>query len=145
MINYFPPVNRTFRYLQTNRSNVLGSIWSSFNLDFETNLGVIRLAQKLVINTASTDDADLGTPSAFAFWNTKWWSVCDTTIFSSASVDVTSAWTEDAGTNAVKTYDFQQSDLAVFDDRLWSTSGGLSPELFSRAGTTWTSRDTLGG
>lgn len=141
---FFPPKNQNYTYLQTNRSDLVGSLWSSFNLDFQTNLGAMRLAQKLVINTTSTDDSDLGTPSAFEYWNTKWWAICDTTIFSSASIDVTSAFTEDAGTNAVKTYDFQQSDLGVFDNRLWSTSGGLSPELFSRTATTWTSRDTLG-
>lgn len=145
MKNFFPPKNQNYTYLQTNRSDIFGSLWSSFNLDFQTNLGAMRLAQKLVTNTTSSDDADLGSPCAFEFWNGTWWAICNTTIFvnSSANADITVGFIEDTGTGAVKTYDFQESDLAVFDDRLWSTSGGLSPHLYSRTSSTWTVRDDL--
>ena len=95
---FFPPKNQNFTFLQTNRSDDLGSIWSSFNLDFQTNLGVIRLSQKLVTNTTSSDDADLGLPYAFEFFDTMWWAVCGTRIFHNSSVDLTSGFTEDAST-----------------------------------------------
>lgn len=242
MKNYFPPQNQSFKYLQTNRSDDLGSIWSSFNLDFQSNLGTIRLAQKLVANTSSTDDADLGVPCAFEYWGAKWWSICDTTIFNTADADITGAFTEDTNgfligdsttqfditnpsgttfrytfdgtgtdplitaltfpvgaivvvnaqnfnagnkgtftvtdsganyfevTNAAgveendktigtgnirvahgsqsKQYNFQQSDLCVFDGRLWATTSGLSAKLYSLTNNlsvnSWVLRDDLG-
>lgn len=142
---FFPPQNQNFRYLQTNRSDVLGSIWSSFNLDFQSNLGVMRLAEKLVINTASTDDADLGTPTAFEYFDDRWFAICGTTVFKNASEQLTGSFSEDASTGAVKTYDAEESDLAIFNNRLWSTA---SSKLYSKAsgsGTgTWTERDSIG-
>lgn len=134
----FPP--REQGYLQTNRSDVLGSLWSTFNLDFLSNLGVVRLAKKLVTNTTSSDDGDLGVPCAFEFWNSKWWAICNTTIFSNPTADITGAFTEDAGTGAVKDYSFHYSDLETFDDRLWSTNNA---KLYSLVATTWTERDVL--
>jgi len=94
MKNYFPPQNQNFRYLQTNRSNRLGSLWSSFNLDFQSKLGTLRLANKLVINTSSTDDADLGRPGAFAHWYTKWWAICGSGIFQTADELLTGGFTQ---------------------------------------------------
>lgn len=94
MKNYFPAQNQKYTYLQTNRSDILGSIWSSFNLDFQTNLGTMRLAQKLVTNTTSSDDSDLGVPSAFEFFGGVWWAICDTTIFTNTSPDIKVAFTE---------------------------------------------------
>lgn len=97
MKNYFPPQNQNYTYLQTNRSDDFGSIWSSFNLDFQTNLGTMRLAQKLVMNTSSVDDADMGLPVAFSYWSGKWWSICGTRIFTNTDSDITTAFTEDPG------------------------------------------------
>jgi len=85
MKSTFPPQNQTFRYLQTNRSDRLGSLWSSFNLDFQSKLGTLKLANKLVINTNSTDDADLGRAGAFAHWYTKWWAICGSGIFQTSN------------------------------------------------------------
>lgn len=94
MKNFFPAKNKTYTYLQTNRSDIVGSLWSSFNLDFQSNLGALRLAQKLVTNTTSSDDSDLGVTSAFEFWSGKWWAICDTTIFNNTSADIKIAFAE---------------------------------------------------
>lgn len=142
MKKLFPPQNQDYTYLQTNRSDVLGSLWSGFNLDFQTNIGVIRLAQKLVTNTTSSDDSDLGLPSAFELYSGRWWAICNTTIFRTptSTTDITAGFVEDTSTGAVKTYDATISDLAVFDNRIWSTTNDT---LYSSTGSTWTSRDTL--
>ena len=95
---FFPPQNQNFRYLQTNRSDGLGSIWASFNLDFQSKLATMKLAQKLVTNTTSSDDADLGLPVAFDFFFNKWWSICGTRIFKNDSPLITAAFTEESGT-----------------------------------------------
>ncbi len=145
MKTYFPPQNQNFKFLQTNRSDVLGSLWSTFNIDLQSNLGVLRVAHKLVTNTTSSDDADLGMPGAFAVWLGQWWAICDTAIFTNASIDPTVAFTQDAGTGNVTTYKYQHSDLAVYDNRLWASTGGTDKKLYSRAGSTWTLRDTMSG
>jgi hypothetical protein len=95
MKNYFPPQNQTFRYLQTNRSDRLGSIWSSFNLDFQKKLGTLKLSSKLVTITTSSDDADLGLPTAFDFFYNMWWAICGTRIFKNESSDIITAFAED--------------------------------------------------
>lgn len=89
---YFPNQNG---YKQINRSDRLGSIWSSFNLDFQKKLGTLKLANKLVSLSTSSDDAVLGLPVAFQFWYNKWWAICGTRIFKSATNSITSEFTED--------------------------------------------------
>lgn len=98
---FFPPKNQNYTFLQTNRSDDLGSIWSSFNLDFQSNLGVIRLSPKLVTNTTSSDDADLGCPSAFDYFDDIWYAICDTKIFSNGSSSIVPNFTEDTSKYAV--------------------------------------------
>lgn len=73
----FPDPTKGYTYLQTNRSDDLGSIWSSFNLDFQTNLGVIRASTKLVTTTVSTT---MGIAGAFEYYNDAWYAVVGTGI-----------------------------------------------------------------
>lgn len=150
MKKYFPPQNQSYTYLQNNRSNILGSLWSTFNLDFQTNLGAIRLSQKLVTNTTTTDDADLGRPSAFEYFDGRWWALCGTHCFKNSSEAITGTFADDTSTNFITTYDSDESDLAVFDTRLWSSAPGkLYSKVANGSGTgSWTNRTgaaTLGG
>jgi len=95
MKSHFPPKNQNYQWLQTNRSDDFGSLWSTMNLDFQTNLGVIRLSQKLVTNTTSSDDADLGLPVAFEFFSGIWWAICGTRVFKNTTGELTSSFVED--------------------------------------------------
>jgi len=126
MKQYFPKPN--IGYLQTNRSDELGSLWSSFNLDFQKNLGSMKLSDKLVTNTTSSDDADLGLPYAFEFWANKWWAICGTRIFKSATAELTSAFTEDASGYGIgtATTEFDVSNPSGSTYR-YSYSGGYDP------------------
>jgi hypothetical protein len=92
MKNFFPSKNQTVPFMQTNRSDDLGSLWSSFNLDFQSNLGVIRLAQKLVINAQGTGITPLGCSSAFEYFDGKWWAIGGTRLYSNFSPDITSGF-----------------------------------------------------
>lgn len=94
MRNYLPSQQGT-PYLQINRGDELGNVWSSFGLDFQSKLNTLRLAQKLVTNTTSSDDADLGLPTAFEYWYNQWWAICGTRIFKSSSGELTSAFSEE--------------------------------------------------
>lgn len=93
MKQYFPKPNTG--YLQTNRSDELGSLWSSFNLDFQKNLGSMKLSDKLVTNTTSSDDAGLGLPTAFEVFDSVWWSICGTKIFKSSTDELTTTFSPD--------------------------------------------------
>lgn len=142
---YFPPKNQTVPFLQTNRSDDLGSLWSTFNLDFQSNLGVIRLSQKLVTATTSASDADLGCPSAFELFDGRWWAICGSRVFKNSSLLLMGSYSEDASANAQTTYGKEESDFALFNDALWATTASaLYSKVPNGSGTgDWTSRDSM--
>lgn len=141
----YPDSSKGYTFLQTNRSDDLGSIWSSFNLDFQSNLGATRLAQKLVTSTTSADDADLGCPTAFELFDGRWWSICGARVFKNSSLLLIGSYSEDASTGAQTNYGKEESDLALFNGLLWSTTtSGLYSKDANGGGTgTWTSRDSM--
>lgn len=101
MIKNFPPKDQGYTYLQTNRSDDLGSLWSTLNLDFQTNIGSIRLSPKLVINTSSSDDANLGVPVAFEYFDDRWFAICGTRVFKNSSEAVTASFSLDTSKYSV--------------------------------------------
>lgn len=101
MKHFFPPQNQNFKYLQTNRSDMLGSLWSTFNVDIQANLGALRLGKKLVNNTTSSDSALIGLPSAFEFFYGQWWAICDTSIFNNNSNLLTNTFSVDVSPYSV--------------------------------------------
>lgn len=140
----FPNENKVF--LQNNRTDVfpLGNIWSTFNIDLQTNLGVVRVAPRLKLNTSTADDADLGCPVAFKWFDTKIFAICGTRIFANSGLP-NAAFTEDASSGAQTDYSADESDMEIFNDALCATT---TDALYSKAtngsGTgAWTSRDTL--
>lgn len=53
-------------WAQPNKSDYTGDIWTSFNLDTSDNDGRLRLGTRLILNTGTSDVAELtGTPIAF--------------------------------------------------------------------------------
>lgn len=77
----FPNPNQSAPYIQTNRSDTLGSFWSTFNIELQNNLGDVRLGNKLVQVSNSVDDVDLGCPTSFVFWQSDWWCVAGAYIY----------------------------------------------------------------
>ena len=135
----FPNENKI--YLQNNRSNVYpqGNLWATFNMDFQTNVGVARVSPRLRINTSTTDDADLGVPVAFRWFNSKIWAICDTHIFTNSG-EPDDSFADDATTGFQTDYNADESDLEIFNGTLCSTT---TDGLFSCDGSNWTQRDTL--
>lgn len=144
MKKYFPDPRARVPYLQTNRSDDLGSLWSTKGLDFQSNLGAMRLAQKLETVRTTADDADLGTPTAFQYFDDRWFAICGTRVFKNTSESLVGTFSEDASTGAQTNYDSEYSDLEIFNGRLWSTTATTLYSKASGSGTgDWTSRDTL--
>lgn len=142
MIRVFPPVDAGYTYLQTNRSDDLGSLWSTFNIDLQSNLGTMRVAPRMILNTGSSDDADLTLPVAFKEFDGEIWAltVPDSgstgVIFETASARPSASFTQDNSVGAKTNYELD-SDMEVFDGRLWaSNTDGLYAK--SSAGGAWT-------
>lgn len=101
MKNYFPNTNRTVPYFQSNRSDRLGSIWSSFNIDLQSNLGALRLSAKLVTNVDSTTESAMKTPVAFAVYSGVYYAItgADTNngviMNTTSNGDITTVFTKD--------------------------------------------------
>lgn len=133
MKNFFPQSDK--QYVQTNRSDVFGNLWSTFNLDFQSNLGVMRVAPRMKLVTSTADDSDFGCPIGFKAFDTKIWTVAGTTVFKSNGLP-SDAFVEDASTGSVKTYDADYSDIEFFNNQLWTTNATtLYRKVSNGAGT----------
>lgn len=141
----FPESNKV--YLQNNRSNVYpkGNLWSTFNVDLQSNVGVLRISPRLRINSSTTTDADLGCPVAFKYFDTRIWALCDTHIFWNTGEPDDTPFTDDASTGFQTTYTADYSDMETFNNSLCATTQtGLYSKGKAGDGTgSWTARDTL--
>lgn len=144
MKSYFPAQGQSYSYLQTNRSDSLGSLWATMGTDFQSDLNTLRLAPRLMLSTNTAGAANLGLPVAFSYWDFTLWSVAGTRVFSNTSTPNT-AFAEDASTGFQTNYS-SRSDLAIFDSRLWATTDtGLYSKVGNGGGTgAWTNRATSG-
>lgn len=138
-----PPSDRKF--VQTNRSDFLGNLYSSFNLDLQSNLGVIRIGKRMKFNSSP---GSLGLSVGFKFFDGRVWTIAGTTVFKNTGFDLTSAFVADASSSAVTTYDSAYSDLEVFNGALATFNAGTH-HLYTKAadgsGTgAWTDRGALG-
>lgn len=140
MKNYFPPKNQNYTYLQTNRSDNLGSLWSTMNLDFQSNLGALRVSPRLLINTSTADQANLGCPCGFKYFDDRYYTIAGTRIFrTSTSYNPASPFVEDSSTGVQTDYNQDDNDLEVFDNKLWAIGNG---DLYYSDGATWTLMST---
>lgn len=139
--NSFPPEGQNYTYFQLNRGDDTGSIWSSMGLDFQSNLGTMRVSPRLRISTSTADDAQLGLPVAFMESETQTWAVCGAVIFYQNGGGLNAIWTQDASVNTPTTCD-TSSDLEVFNARLWVTASGAILSKNTDGGD-WTQRDNF--
>jgi len=141
----FPESNKA--YLQNNRTNVFpkGNIWSSLNLDFQSDVGVLRLSPRMLVNVNTTDLANLGTPVAFARLSTALYTIAGARAFHNAGLGDNDAFIEDAGTGTPTDFSSDYSDLATFnlDDNSDVIVGTTVDAVVTLTGSTWTERDAL--
>lgn len=143
---YFPPKNQNYTFLQTNRSDDLGSLWSTMNIDLQSNLGVIRVAPRLKLNTATADAANLGCPVGFTRFGAYLFTVAGTRVFKVTGNlvnPVNAPFVEDASTSAQTDYTSDYSDLTIFNQILFASTTDAIYSLSQATGGTWSSRDTL--
>lgn len=110
------------KFIQPNKSDIFGNIFSSFNMDFDTSLGKVRVAPRLRINTDDTDDADLTDPIAFvrtkADTTDRWWALCGEVLFKTSGTDPSASFTQDALSNTPTDLTLIASDMVEFEGAL---------------------------
>lgn len=131
------PDPKTKLWNQTNNSDVLGSLWTSFNLDLNTNQGKMRVGKRLVLNTNTSDTANLGLPVSFRVLGSKIYALCDTRLFQNGSAYPSSGvFTAVASTPT--NFDKNYSDMEVFNRSLYITQGA-STTVSTYDGSSWSS------
>ncbi len=138
------PNKQTKKINQNNRSKILGDIWSSFNLDLQSSLGLVRVSPRLQLNTGGVTNQGIST--AFKDFDQRIFTLAGTRIFKNTGVNLTSQFVEDASTGALTTFNSIYSDMETFNLTLCASA---TDKLVSKAtngsgGGSWTSRATFG-
>jgi hypothetical protein len=132
--------NESKRVVQTNRSDILGNLWSTYNLDLTENLGAIRVSPRMKLNTGSLN----GCPWGFRFFDTKIWAGAGTLIYSNSGVP-NGTFVADASTGFQSDFSSDESDMETFNGTLCATTtDGLYSKASNGSGTgAWTQKDIL--
>lgn len=140
MANKYIP-SSTKRFIQNNRSDTypLVNIWSTFNIDFTSNLGTIRVSPRMRLVSSTADDANLGVPVAFRYFSSKIWAICGSRMFTNSG-ETDDTFSLDATSSVPTNFDADESDLEIFNGTLCATA---TNGLWSCDGSAWTSRDSL--
>jgi hypothetical protein len=137
--------NENKRLVQSNRSDILGNLWSTWNIDLQENIGRIRAGNKMKLVSSTADDAQLGVPVAFKDFDGRIFTICGGSVFKNSGSNITSAFAEDASSGAVTSYNADVSDLEIFNGVLVSTADtDILTKASDGAGTgAWTDRGNL--
>lgn len=120
-----PDRNRKLTFM--NQSDVLGNLWSAFNIDLTSNVGVLRASPRMIQTTTSASTSNFGLPVAFKVFNTgsggSLYAVCGTRVFYSLTYPFTT-FTEDVTASAPTDCSAARSDMEVFNSNLYVTGSG---------------------
>ena len=125
MINQIPTPNTQYTYYQANTgdSSQSGNIWSSMNIDLETNKGVLRLGSRLIANTTRLTEANMtDIPISFTTFDGEIWAIAGGRIWSTADPFPSDGFSENTDAGSKTNYDDEDSDLDVFDGKLWASN-----------------------
>lgn len=148
MKTYFPPQRQNYQFYQTNRSNLQGSLWATFNMDFQSNLGAVRIGSRLRVNTSTADSSHLGLPICFKEFDGRIWSICQQWVFKCVGTNIIiSSFIEDMSSGVIATYDFDVADMEVFNGELVTTNTShVYTKASNGSGTgAWTDRGSIVG
>ncbi len=137
---------------QTNDSDINGSLWASFNLDFSENEGRLRLGKRLVVNTNTAVDAGFtSTPIGFKLFTYN--NGGTTSIFTVIGANVwsmlgdypnVSIFSQDGGSGTPTTCSATTSDIEIFNAELYVTANDGKAYYLAYGGTTWANIASVG-
>lgn len=136
------------QFIQSNQSDVLGSLVGSFNLDLTTNLAKTRVT-RTIRTTNQTTNTDLTSYAVgFKIFNngssTRIWTVAGSKVHSSPSaISPNSQFSADTTTSSPVTCNSTASDIEVFNGALYVTTyDGAGDKLVKNTGSLWTVNGT---
>lgn len=140
------------QFIQTNRSDIFGSMVGSFNLDITTNFGKQRVTR--TIQTASQNgngtvisNSSLSNyPVGFRVFNdgggAKIWTVAGSRVHKSGSaISPAASFAVDATSGTPTTCNSEASDIEVFNEALYVTTYSGGDKLFKYTGS-WSENGT---
>lgn len=131
---------RTGMWEQNNRSDVLGSLFSSFNLDLTTKLGVTKVSPRTIITTNGI--SNLGCPVAFKQFSGKIYTVAGSYVFINPGTKTETAFAQAALGGDPTDNSSDYSDLEIYSSKLWTAGADT---LRYTDGASWGKIDTGGG
>ena len=140
-----PPNNQWY---QSNYSDILGSIYASFNLDLTSNKGQLRLGKRLLVNAATADTAELTSYAVgFRFFNGNYWTVAGASgtgyPFNCATISGVTPFAKVVNgggiTGLVTTFDSVYSDIEIAFGTLHISNASGAKVYYSTDGVTWSS------
>lgn len=124
------PSPQTKNLTQLNTSDVLGSIFSSQNLDIQENAGRMRVGKRMIVNSADTDSglSDLYNPIAFVTHNNVIYTAGGASagkVYKNGSTSLFSNFTADLSSNAPTDMVSDYSDIInASNGNMYATGSG---------------------
>src|ERR1035437_181276 len=134
---------------QKNNSDVNGSLYASFNLDLTENEGKVRLGKRLIVNTNTTDVAEITSyPCGFKVFGSYKFAIAGLSgtgyVFrNSYQYPNATLFAKQVQSNTPTTVDSTLSDIEVSNSNLYLTCKGTAV-YFSTDGNTWTTQFAAG-
>lgn len=137
------PSRETKTINQNNRSKILGYLWSSFNIDLQSEVADIKVSPRLRINTSGVSNQ--GRMVAARAFDQRVFAVCGTRVFKNSAQNLIATFSEDASTDVQTDLSATQSDMEIFNGELFvSTIDALYSKTANSLGTgAWNSRGLL--
>lgn len=141
----FPQANKV--YVQKNRSNIFveSNIWSSMSLDFQSNVGAMRVSPRLLVNTLGNGSfPGFGVPVAFKYFDSNMWAIAGLNIYKNPSSFATNGFVQDGSASVPGNFGIN-SDMETIGGYLVSTTTDHIWKKVSNGtgGGAFTSFDTL--
>src|SRR3990167_613812 len=98
MRNVLPNTNKV--YYQNNRTNVMpiGNIWSTFAIDLQTNVGVLRVAPRMILAYSRANADQFGLPVAINYFDGRIMVIAGTHIWRNGGTPSETTWEVDNDT-----------------------------------------------
>lgn len=133
------PKNTIFN--QNNRGSDLGDLWASKNIDLSSNLGVLRLSPRMILNINTADDAQFDAPAcAFRFFTTPSyfvWAIAGKYVWNSTG-GTNTAFTQDGTANTPTSCSSDTSDIEQLGTNLFFTQSSTTIKYLDSTGV-WNS------
>lgn len=133
---------------QNNRSDILGDLWSTYNMDLTTKLGSMRVSPRMInlmnsSNNVGGNSTDLGIPCAVRYFvagGFNYWAVCGSFVFNSI-VGLETPFIKDVTANTPLLCDPNYSDIEILPDLGYMFVSELSTTLkyLKRSDGSWNS------